>query len=375
MLFRLHPQTPKFRVFELLNEELIYFLNKSINQQRFGRRLFSYTPVGKACWNNFRKPTGKNDLTRDKFKKLFLCLKGEEQLIREQLYQVMIDNQNLEIFFSTPNPNLISFLSQESFEAFKVLATHLYESTKELQPIINQAGGVNILTHFLEFRSDSINGNVCKACGMSTLADIRANIPDEKQWRSDYDHQLCKSDYPLFSVHPDNLVPICDTCNKKAKGDDNLFFKNNNIRFSFYPYTESAYNCLELKIINLRDPVPIIELNWNTSDPDLISKLDTWNDIYEIKNRVEGEFRCLDETILDIINPIDFNDFQVQVLRHARPVSDETLKRKPWAYWYQKFFCELNSTDKAAFWQKSRFFCDMAEESAIYILNRTNNPS
>lgn len=53
MLFRLHPQTPKFRVFELLNEELIYFLNKSINQQRFGRRLFSYTPVGKACWNNF----------------------------------------------------------------------------------------------------------------------------------------------------------------------------------------------------------------------------------------------------------------------------------------------------------------------------------
>lgn len=369
MLFKLHADTPKFQVFVLLNRELIYFLQKSILQKSFGRRLFSNSVIGAACWNNFRKPTGKSDLTRDKFKKLFRSLKGEEQSIREQLYQVMIDNQNLENFFSTPNPNLISFLSQKSFEAFKVLATHLYENTKDLQPIINEAGDVNILAHFLEFRSDSINGNVCKACGMSTLADIRANIADEKQWRSDYDHQLCKSDYPLFSVHPDNLIPICDTCNKKAKGDDNLFFKNNNIRYSFYPYTESAYNCLELEIINLRDPVPIIELNWNTSDPDLISKLDTWSDIYEIKNRVEGEFRCLDETILDIINPTDFNDFQEQVLRHARPVDDGTLKRKPWAYWYQKFFCELNSIDKAAFWERSKFVQSMAMDGGDYILS------
>ena len=371
MLFKLHPDTPKFQVFVLLNQELIYFLNKSIKQQRFGRHLFSYTDVGKACWENSKAndPTAENELTCDKFRNLFECLKIESLTVRQNLYQVMILNQDFEAFFASPTPNLLSFLSKASLKAFKKLATHLYTATKGLRPIINTAGGVDINNHFETFRIKTINGNVCKACGMSELAPIRSNIENSKQWRSDYDHQLCKADYPLFSVHPNNLIPLCDVCNKKAKGDDNIFLKNNTLRHIFYPFFEAASGYINLAILNLRDPEPFVKVSWNTTNISIVNKLDTWDDVYEIKNRAEGHFINIDQIIENEIDPTGFDDFQQQVLRRTRAISESTLKSKPWAYWYQKFFCELNSSDKDAFWERSKFVQSMAMDGGDYILS------
>jgi len=370
MLFKLHPDTPKFQVFVLLNQELIYFLNKSIKQQRFGRRLFSYTDVGKACWDNFRSPAGKYDLTRDKFQKLFENLKSESEVTRERLHRIVVDNQDLSSFFLTPDPALLGFLHQNTFEAFKVLAAHLYGATKDLQQIIHAAGGVNIHTHFEAFRTDTLNGNICKACGMGQLAPFRANIGVENQWRADYDHQLCKSKYPLFAVHPDNLIPLCDVCNQDAKKAKDLFVaEDTSLRYSFYPFSEEAHSYVLLEIENLRDPSPNVKVSWNTGDSILISKLDTWDNIYEIKNRVEGEFRNLDQIIENEIQPENYTEFEHEVSRKARAISDSTLKSKPWAYWYHKFFCVLNSIDKDAFWERSKFVQSMAMDGGDYILS------
>lgn len=371
MLFKLHPDTPKFQVFVLLNQELIYFLNKSINQQRFGRRLFSYTRVGKACWENSKANdlSVKNDLTRDKFQKLFENLKREIETNRQQLHRVVIDNQDLSSFFSTPDPALLSFLRPETFKAFKVLAAHLYGATKDLQPIIDAAGGANIHSHFEAFRIDTLNGNICKACGMEKLAPFRANIGIENQWRADYDHQLCKSKYPLFAVHPDNLIPLCDVCNQDAKKAKDLFVsEDTSLRYSFYPFSEEAHSYVLLEIDNLKDPNPSVKVSWNTSDSICISKLDTWDNIYEIKNRVEGEFRNLDQIIENEIQPENYTEFEHEISRKARAISDSILKSKTWAYWYHKFFCVLDSIDKDAFWERSKFVQSMAMDGGDYIL-------
>ncbi|MDC5529330.1 hypothetical protein PU912_09010 [Acinetobacter baumannii] len=372
MLFKLHPDTPKFQVFVLLNQELIYFLNKSIKQQRFGRRLFSYTDVGTACWDNYKIPSGKSDLTRDKFKKLFENLKNETEDTREQLHRLVLDNQDLSSFFLTPNPALLDFLLPNTFEAFKVLAAHLYGATKDLQPIINAAGGVNIHEHFEAFRVETLNGNICKACGMRELAPFRANIGVENQWRADYDHQLCKSKYPLFAVHPDNLIPLCDVCNQDAKKAKNLFATEDiSLRYSFYPFSEEANSYISLTIENLRDPSPIVKIRWNTREGRLVNKLDTWDDVYEIKNRAEGHFTNIEQIIENEIDPTEFEYFQQQVQRRTRSISGRTLKSKPWAYWYHKFFCELDSIhedDKVAFWERSRFVHNNAKEAVDYIL-------
>ncbi|OAL78245.1 hypothetical protein [Acinetobacter sp. SFA] len=369
MLFKLHPDTPKFQVFVLLNQELIYFLNKSIKQKSFGKGLFSRTSVGRACWSNVKSSPKKNDLTRDKFQKLFENLKSETEATREQLHRIVVDNQDLSSFFLTPNPALLEFLHPNTFEAFKVLAAHLYGATKDLQPIIDAAGGVNIHRHFEAFRVETLNGNICKACGMEKLAPFRANIGVENQWRADYDHQLCKSKYPLFAVHPDNLIPLCDVCNQDAKKAKDLFVaEDTSLRYSFYPFSEEAHNYVLLKIENLKDPNPSVKVSWNTSDSICISKLDTWDNIYEIRNRVEGEFRNLDQIIENEIQPENYTEFEHEVSRKTRAIPDQTLKSKPWAYWYHKFFCELDSIDKEAFWERSKFVQSMAMDGGDYIL-------
>lgn len=370
MLFKLHPDTPKFQVFVLLNQELIYFLNKSIKQKTFGKGLFSRKLVGRACWSNVKSSPKKNDLTRDKFQKLFENLKSETEATREQLHRIVVDNQDLSSFFLTPNPALLGFLHQNTFNAFKVLAAHLYGATKDLQPIIDAAGGVNIHEHFEAFRTDTLNGNICKSCGMEKLAPFRANIGIENQWRADYDHQLCKSKYPLFAVHPDNLIPLCDVCNQDAKKAKDLFVaEDTSLRYSFYPFTEEAHSYVSLEIENLRDPNPSVKVSWNTSDSILINKLDTWDNIYEIKNRVEGEFYNLDQIVDNEIQPESYTEFEHEVSRKARAISDSTLKSKPWAYWYHKFFCVLDSIDKDAFWERSKFVQSMAMDGGDYILS------
>ncbi|MTD11346.1 hypothetical protein GIX10_07885 [Acinetobacter sp. YIM 103518] len=370
MLFKLHPDTPKFQVFVLLNQELIYFLNKSIKQKTFGKGLFSRKLVGRACWSNVKSSPKKNDLTRDKFQKLFENLKSETEATREQLHRIVVDNQDLSSFFLTPNPALLGFLHQNTFNAFKVLAAHLYGATKDLQPIIDAAGGVNIHEHFEAFRTDTLNGNICKSCGMEKLAPFRANIGVENQWRADYDHQLCKSKYPLFAVHPDNLIPLCDVCNQDAKKAKDLFVaEDTSLRYSFYPFTEEAHSYVSLEIENLRDPNPSVKVSWNTSDSILINKLDTWDNIYEIKNRVEGEFYNLDQIVDNEIQPESYTEFEHEVSRKARAISDSTLKSKPWAYWYHKFFCVLDSIDKDAFWERSKFVQSMAMDGGDYILS------
>lgn len=154
---------------------------------------------------------------------------------------------------------------------------------------------------------------------------------------------------------------------KKAK---NLFIaEDTSLRYSFYPFTEEAHSYVLLEIENLRDPSPNVKVSWNTGDSILISKLDTWDNIYEIKNRVEGEFRNLDQIIENEIQPENYTEFEHEVSRKARSISDSTLKSKPWAYWYHKFFCVLDSIDKDAFWERSGFVQSIAMDGAEYILS------
>lgn len=370
MLFQLAANTPRFQVFILLNAEFLHFLNKAVNANVFSRGLFTTGAVGTACWDNARVNDirAKGDLTRDKFEKLFLDLQKSNQGIKRQLFETMRDHQNLQLFFNNPTRDLLDFLPQPAFDKLKSVATHLYCATKDLGPIIN-AAGCNITEHFNVFRQQQINGNVCKACGMEKLAAFRASIPDGDQWRADYDHQLCKSKYPLFAVHPDNLIPLCAVCNQDAKKVKDLFkLANGNNCFAFYPYSEEANNYIDIVIGELRDPEPTIKVNWNTHDALILNKLNTWDEVYEIRSRVEGQFRSLEAIIEDEINPTDSALLVEKIADKARPITNDTLKRKEWAFWHQKLFSSLEKIDIEPFFAKWGFVNQQATDGGDYIL-------
>lgn len=364
MLFCLAPNTPKFEVFRLLNAELLHFLGQSVNTNTFCRALLTQDDIGKACWGN--------EPTREKFKLLFNALQVAGNDTKLQLFAVMRDNQNLEVFFSAPERNLFGFMSEGCQKALKLLCTHLYESTKDLGPV-KAAGGTDIKAHFNAYQAQAVNGNICKACGMKELAPIRAGILEGDQWRADYDHQLCKSKYPIFAVHPDNLIPLCDVCNQDAKKAKDLFkHKNGTERLAFYPYTEEAKGLIDIVIDNLRDPEPTIKVNWNTQDPVLLDKLNTWDEVYEVRSRVEGQFRSLEAIIEGELRPRDSAHLVSRISDEALPHVIDTLKRKEWAFWHQKLFSQMQQIgehDIKAFWEKLKFTQKQAKKGADFILN------
>ncbi|EPJ95148.1 hypothetical protein [Pseudomonas psychrophila] len=376
MLFQLSSNTPRFRVFSLLNSEFIYFIEQSVAQGEFRRELFSEGAVGQACWSNSKvnDVRASKDLTRDKFEKLFSSLQGVEENVRQELLDVFRDNQDLQAFFNAPSRNLLEFLPLLCQTALKNVATHLYCATKDIAPIIAAAGGLDITAHFNLFRGMSSNGKICKACGMKELAAFRAGVADGDQWRADYDHQLCKSKYPTFAVHPDNLIPLCDVCNQDAKKAKDLFkCDGGNERLAFYPYAEEARELIAIEIQRLRDPEPTIKLVWSTDDAARLNKLQTWDDIYEIRSRVEGRFSSLEVVIDDEINPAGIDHLRNQINDKARPVVERTLKRKEWSFWYQKLFQQLNLIDIAPFWEKSQFVHRQGIDGGEYILAGVQN--
>lgn len=364
MLFCLAPNTPRFEVFRLLNAELLHFLEQSVNTDDFCRALLTQDDIGKACWGN--------EPTREKFKLLFNALQVAGNDTKLQLFSVMRGNQNLEVFFSAPQRNLFDFMSEACQKALKLLCTHLYESTKGLEPV-KTAGRTDIKVHFNAYRAQAVNGNICKACGMKELAPRRAGILEGDQWRADYDHQLCKSKYPIFAVHPDNLIPLCDVCNQDAKKAKDLFrHKNGTDRLAFYPYTEEAKDLIDIVIDNLRDPEPTIKVNWNTQDEVLLDKLNTWDEVYEIRSRVEGQFRSLEAIIEGKIRPRDSAHLVSRISDEARPNSMDILKRDEWVFWYQKLFSQLQqikTPDFEAFWARQEFTQNQAQSGADFILN------
>lgn len=371
MLFSLEPLTPKFAVFEQLNNELLHFLEHAVPIGRFTRNRLSAGAIGKACWDNVRKPKGKGLLTKDKFKNLYAELQKLPQADRQRLFETVRDNQNLQNLFTAPNHRLLTFLTPGCFNALKELASHLYCSTKSLQPIIDACGGLSINTHFNNFKT--VNGEVCRACGLERIAPFRAGTPIEKQWRADYDHLLCKSKYPIYAVHPNNLFPICQTCNQDAKKAEDVFFCNSakRRRAAFYPFTESAKDYVKLALKNDRDPEVCIQLNWLTDDALIQEKLTTWDDVYQIKKLVEGRFVSLANIIEDELKAVSLIDLQNIIAREiARPPTAATLKRKPEVFWLHKLYSCLASVDLAPIWEQCHFIEDEhGQPGAEFIIN------
>lgn len=354
MLFPLEQNTPEFAVFTALNTELLYFLEHAIPAGGFNRQSLSDTPLGLACWNNKKAPNGKGLLTWDKFKALHDALQIKSEAFRRRLYETVRDNQDFAAFFPLRRHDLLVFVPKALMKLLQALCYHLYTHTKGLVDVVAAAGGFDIDRHFTAFKA--INGQVCRACGLEVVAPFRANIPDEEQWRADYDHLLCKSKYPVFAVHPKNLFPICRTCNQDAKKTKDMFFCNTarQQRHSFYPYTEGASQLVDLDI-ELDDITPKVRVRLESDDPVLQSKLDTWNDVFEIKNLVEGRYLPLDHFVEDRICPQDLPDFQAQVERRLIPPSANTLKRSPGTFWDHKLYMALSRIDLGLVWSVVEF--------------------
>lgn len=229
------------------------------------------------------------------------------------------------------------------FPALKTLAVHLFQRTAKLKGV-EQACGECIDDHYARFRDGNApgNGNVCCVCGTDSLAQVRADENDNEQWRGPYDHLLAKDLYPLYGVDPKNLLPICNTCNSKAKLAKDLVLKDGVRRLSFSPWTERAsLQEIEVVVDDANDLFPRVVVNLRSADPDRQEKLATWDDVYEIKSRVEGEFKELGAKLAEDARAPDDASF-LEKLREAELAKARAHRLTPFNYWRARVYAAVS---------------------------------
>ncbi|TOO92132.1 hypothetical protein [Vibrio parahaemolyticus] len=345
MLFPLDLNTPQCEVFKVLNNELLYFLEASIQANAFDENLFSqYQHDGQqkrsVCWSN--KPT------KEKFEALWLVLKPLDQQARRELFELVRDSQDIAAYFdSTAIP--LPELDEALFDAFKSLTSHLFTETKERKSSKEQANS-SIQQHFQDFKRANGNSQLCFLCGTSFLSQDRVNLTDDKQWRADYDHVLCKDKYPIYTTHPGNFIPTCHICNSKAKGAKNVLYDaRNRRREAFYPLPPSQESCyqyaqVEPKFRGLaelhggdwQDPIASASITFPNAPGAISEKIDVWKEVYQVPSRVEEHvITHFCERIASDLMPQDFNDFSRQLARHAgqQPLD---IRKAEWRFWW---FC------------------------------------
>lgn len=355
MLFSLNPHTPQCKVFNFLNSQLLNFLNRAVSATNFNSHLFKRFKVNNkmcanVCWSN--KPT------REKFENFWIELNkpGVDKL---GIYQIAVAAQNIHLYFDDDTILLPQIVPESLFDSLKALTTHLYTRTKDIEDTKIQSNS-SIGDHYQQFKIANGNSNLCYLCGTMKLAQDRHDLDgDEEQWRSDYDHLLCKDKYPLFSVHPGNFIPTCHICNSKAKGARDLLKDSTGARrVAFYSLPPSTESCdsfarvsFTLKDINQLKldndfiaPINSIEINFDMVSPEITKKIAVWEEVYKVSSRVKSEIdSCLIDRISGDLSPNDFDDFKNQIKRVATNIPLD-IKRTEWRFWWHKLYEFLYSS-------------------------------
>lgn len=233
-------------------------------------------------------------------------------------------------------------LPEKVFDSLKALTDHLYNRTAKLKGVVDACGEC-IDDHYARFRAIAApgNGNVCCVCGTEYLAPMQAGVDDKDQWRGPYDHILAISHYPLYGIDPRNLLPICSTCNSKAKlAKDLLIDPQGKRRVAFSPWSE-VVELGEIKVyIDVVDLTPRVNIEFISDDALRHEKLKTWDDVFGIKSRLEGEFLALREKISEDARAANDADF-VDRLKEQAKARLEVERQTPFNYWRARVYAAV----------------------------------
>jgi|GEM_PF-2408742 len=155
-------------------------------------------------------------------------------------------------------------------ENIKLIQDYLYDNLLKLKYFIDEA--VTFKNYYNRFFEESVE-YVCPFCGLGNM------LTSKDLYREAFDHYFPKSKYPFVSFLRENLFPICSTCNTLYKNDKNL----HDYGKSFYPFNTEINDC-KLSF----DIVSGIIIKTEISSICFEEEVETWNDIFDIKNRINN---------------------------------------------------------------------------------------
>ena len=262
-----------------------YFLEQSLNKNRFSYQLF-------PTW--FRPVLKELPALKDHFENVFIetkKIKAAKIKELQQLHTCLVTGYDIVSLCNDPalpSPSTRP-LSDELHDKLKLLYNYFFSETlKESKNLYAALKGTYDEQYSL-FRSTNLSlGKVCPMCGLHEYP-LRSNEP-----KAQYDHWLPQDIYPLLAINFLNLVPICGICNNIKLAKDLLF--NNHVRtIAFYPYKNHGGLSFEISSYTPFDKLNNVDqekynygkYEWaiNCLDNGDNPKLESWNRVFNIKNR------------------------------------------------------------------------------------------
>lgn len=264
--------------------------------------------------------------------------------------QIVLNFINTPLLIRDLLGNRLTAIPQAPLSIVKTLkdcVSHLFDGTAKLVAV-ETACNDRLINFFHRYSADYPVGNgiVCGFCGSAELSQWRQGIPDGEQWRSDFDHFLSESGYPLIALDSDNLIPACHFCNSKAKRNKDVLFDSKGVRrLCFDPWAECAAQQLSMSFVkSTQEIVSSIEVTFAPNSPDDAERLGTWDDVYQIKSRIAGHFSSMHIVLQGMLDFESLDEFKGSIAKYAANKED-FWRRRAYNYWYWLLCISLTSLD------------------------------
>lgn len=236
--------------------------------------------------------------TNEKFQAVFDSYNALAEPLKNSVQDIYASHLSYKHCFSSIDIDIASPCEglNEFWKKVRSLATYLYSTTLGLvcfNDACDEEADMDV--HYEEYKQ--LNGVVCCFCGTEEMMEERVIEPEdgfeseeEKQWRASYDHYLPKKLYPFLSVDFDNLIPCCQKCNEKAKGEIDVLSADGVRTPAFYPYDREATVELEASLTQVNGAIAMT-VDIKDVDGEANAKADTWNRAFKVIPRVNKRLK------------------------------------------------------------------------------------
>ncbi|MEL0613640.1 hypothetical protein [Marinomonas arenicola] len=281
--------------------------------KNFYQQLFAGNAFDECFLDGFNGVLTSSAKTNEKFQAVFDGYNSLDEHLKSRIQEIYNSHVAYRACFSVINIEIAKPCEElrEFWVKVKSLASYLYSTTLGLvcfKDACTEEADMDV--HYEEYKQ--LNGVVCCFCGTEEMMEERdiepedgLELEDEKQWRASYDHYLPKKLYPFLSVDFDNLIPCCQKCNEKAKGETDVLLAGDVRTLSFYPYDDENTVQLEASLIQINEKLKM-SVNVKDLNNEISAKAETWNRAFKVIPRVNQRLKNFNSSWLaPLFNGID----------------------------------------------------------------------
>lgn len=323
------------------SEQLEYIIT---NIKNFFDETFEGVSFTDTIDTDFFKALNRTKLVKEYLKgfheKYNNLLNEREKIVIKEAYR---RNTNMELMCSSnTKPVSYSVLPKVIQEDLKNICDYLYDGLPKTKFFKESMSSLK--TYYDEFYEHNFSemNTLCPFCGLKPM-----KTPGDEV-REPFDHYLLRSRYPFISLIRNNLVPMCHDCNEDYKGEKDI-----SLQKAFYPFANE-----DIKI----------ELNIDGMDIQIVGdefskEINSWDEIFDIKNRLRNYIRQNKASILSNFSEIEFFNDKGQL--------EEYLNHKLKSY-NRFLYVGDNFIEKAILLDEFNFLLNKEEDSVEFFYSNAH---